>query len=211
MSKETNMPTYPDKLCIIAPQFRIVTEPFPAESHGTRAVFLEAWAVLIVHRQIDGSLTFRQVVEIDHFGDRSVELMRRLGYLLDGETSLGGLDLGSMLASFVRVPRGSAYEADGKEPLERLKLALFSDPVDCMWLDNELGLPTLRTVATTADLPAEWDEPCCRGNPARLQRQLAARARAMWLAIAEDRIPAGQQRWQAIADFAAWHQRHPLD
>lgn len=205
------MSNYPDKICIVAPQFRVIPEPFPAESHSTRAVFLEGWAALIVHRSPAGALTFRQEVEIDRSGDRSVQLLQRLGSLLNDQTCLAGLDLGSMLASLVRVPRDSAYESDGRKPLERLKLALFSEPIDCMWLDDQLGLETLRTVALTADLPAEWDEPCCLGNPARLERQLAARTRAMWLAIAEDRIPAGQERWQALADFAAWHQLKPLD
>lgn len=191
---------YPGKLSIIVPAFAVVNDAMDTRNFSQRLVFMRAFAVLHAVRASDGRIAFRERIELDSAGDRSIDLFIRLGDELDADASLAGWRLDQMIGSLIRLPRDSEREAEGKTPLMQLKLALGSEPVDVAWFDDHGGMPTLRQVAARHALEGDWDEGNSV-NPALLRRRLSARARTIWAAIAERLLTVGDERRKAFASF----------
>jgi len=195
--------SYPPKITVIAPHFRMVDDPRGTGTHSARLVLLEAFAALTVLADDQGHVHFRQQVEIDDTGDQSVDLLRKLTRPLTAETVLVGFRLDHVLASLMRVPRDSEHEAEAKNALLRLKLALNQAPIDAWWLASKPFL-VLNAAAIQFGLPARWEEPVTVANPPVCRATLAARAQSMWAAIVADRMPAGDPRRRTFADFDRW-------
>lgn len=192
---------YPNKLTVIVPSFSVVTDTKDKRSFSQRLLFLRAFAVLHADRHDDGRIAFSECIELDSIGDGSIDLLIKLGNELDPNATLGGWRLDYGIGSFVRLPRDSEREAEGKTPLLQLSSILQNEPIEVAWLDQQGGLPTLKQVAARYSLPAEWDQRVS-SNPAILRQRLTARARAIWAAIAEDRMAPGDDRRKAFASFA---------
>lgn len=194
---------YPPKITVIAPHFRMVDDAKLTGTHSARLVLLEAFATLTVLLDDRGRAHFRQQVEIDPTGDQSVHLLQKLTRPLNAETVLAGFRLDHVLASLVRVPRDSEHEAEAKNALLRMKLALSQPPIDGWWLASKPFL-VLNAAAIQFGLPARWEEPVTVANTTTCRATLAARAQSMWAAIVADRMPAGDPRRRAFADFDRW-------
>lgn len=195
--------TYPPKITVIAPHFRMIDDDKLTGTHSSRLVMLEAFAALTVTVDEQGHAQLHQQVEIDDVGDRSVHLLRRLTRPLTAETVLAGFRLDYVLASLMRVPRDSEREEEAKNALLRIKLALTQPPIDAWWLASKPFL-ILSTAAIQFGLPARWEEPVTTANPQLCRATLVARAQSMWAAIAADRMPVGNARRQTFADFDRW-------
>jgi len=189
---------YPNDLTIIVPQFRMVTD-INKRAFSDRLVFLSAFAVLHAIRGDDGSIAFRERVEIDPSGDRTMDLLCQFGDELEPETTIGGLRLDRQVASLIRLPRDSDRENMGKAPLMRLSLALGSKPIDVGWFDQHGGLPTISKAASRHGLPADWRNQS--NNPALVGQRLAARARSIWASIGDKLLEQGEARRKAFATF----------
>ena len=195
--------TYPPRITVIAPHFRVVEDDKLTGTHSHRLVFLEAFAALTVATDDQGHVRFHQQVQVDTAGDRSVQLLRQLARPLTADTVLGGFRLDCVLASLVRVPRDSEHEELTKNALLRLQLSLAQPYIDTWWLSSQ-PLLFLNAVAVEYDLPAGWETPVSTSNPLQCRQTLAARAQCMWAAITADCMPAGDQRRRAFADFDQW-------
>lgn len=195
--------TYPSKITVIAPHFRMIDDDKLTGTHSGRLVILEAFAALTVTVDDQGHAQFHQQVEIDDAGDRSVHLLRRMTEALTTDTVLAGFRLNHVLASLVRVPRDSEHEAEAKDALLRIKLALTRSPIDAWWLASK-PFVVLNAVAIQFELAARWEEPVTTANARLCRATLAARTQSMWAAIAADRIPAGDPRRRTFADFDRW-------
>jgi len=189
---------YPNDLTVIVPQFRMVTD-LNKRAFSDRLVFLSAFAVLRAVRGDDNNITFRQRIEIDPDGNRTMDLLCQFGDELQPGTTIGGWRLDRQVASFIRLPRDSDREDEGKAPLMRLSLALVSKPIDVGWFDQHGGLPTVSTAASLHGLPAEWRNQS--NNPALVGQRLAARARSIWASIGEKLLEQGEARRKAFANF----------
>lgn len=203
--------TYPDKLLVLSPHIRTVPMPFGPSSHNRKAVFLEAFAALRVMRDDHGRYAFHETYLHDQGGGKSTELLIQLcDLLVEDSPALAAFRIGDLATSLVQVPIGSTDQVRGKVALLHLRDAVMRQPIDAALLDDQGGMPTLNRAALVCDLMAEWDEPGAAYNPERLRRQLTARAQAMWVAIAKDRLPASEA-WQAMFDFAAWKEVQLID
>lgn len=194
---------YPTKITVIAPHFRMIDDDKLTGTHSARLVMLEAFAALTVSVDEQGHAQFRQEVEVDDTGDRSVYLLRRLTEAFTAEMALAGFRLDHVLASLVRVPRDSENEAEARDALLRIKLALTQPPIDAWWLASK-PFVVLTAAAIQFGLPARWEEPVTTANPRLCRATLAARAQSMWAAIVADRMPAGNPRRRTFADFDRW-------
>lgn len=190
---------YPSKLTILAPQFRVVVDD-NKRAFSNRLVFLPAFAMLHAIRHDNGHIAFRERVEIDPTGDRSIDLLTQIGRELDADTTLGGWRLDHQVTSLIRLPRDSDRESEGKAPLMRFGLAFASQPIDVAWFDREGGVRTLVTAAARHGLAAQWREQQ-PGNPAIVRQRLSARARSVWAAIADKLLEQGEARRKAFACF----------
>lgn len=191
---------YPDKLLVISPHIRTVSMPFRPRSHRRTAVFLEAFAALQVTKDREGFYNFRESYVHDAVGNQSVELLVQLCTMMDDrQPAVAAFRLGDLAASLVQIPEG-VDDVRGKLALSHMRDALMRHPIDAALLDKEGGMPTLQRAALANDLMAEWDQPGAAYNPQRLRRQLTARAQAMWVAIAKDRLT-GDELWRAMQDF----------
>lgn len=195
--------SYPPRITVIAPHFRMIDDDRLTGSHSSRLVLLEAFAALTVTVDEQGRARFHQQVQLDESGDQSVDLLDRLAQPLTTTTVLAGLRLDHVLASLMRVPRDSEHEAEAGEAVERIKLALTKPPIDVWWLASK-PFAVLNAAALQFGLPARWEEPVTTANPALCRATLAARAQSMWAAIAADRMPAGDARRRTFADFDRW-------
>lgn len=191
---------YPKNLTIIVPAFSIVDDPGDKRNFSQRLVFMSAFAVLHANHGTDGRITFRERVEFDPTGDRTIDLLKQLGDELEPDTTLAGWHLDQIVGSLIRLPRDSEREAEGRTPLMQLQSALSTEPVDVAWFDNGGGLLTLRQVAARHRLEAEWDTRTC-SNPTLTRRRLAARARTIWAAIADKIFEPGDARCKAFSSF----------
>ena len=191
---------YPKNLTIIAPAFAVVTDPGDKRNFSQRLVFMSAFAILHAKQGTDGRITFRERVEFDRSGKRTIDLLKQLGDELEPDTTLAGWRLDLMVGSLIRLPRDSEREAEGKAPLVQLQFALCAEPVDVGWFDNSGGLPTLRQAAARHALEADWDNSAC-SNPTLTRRRLSARARTIWAAIADLQLEQGDARRKAFASF----------
>jgi hypothetical protein len=196
---------YPPKLTVVVPQFRVVVDE-NKRAYSNRLVFLPAFAALHVIRQADGRLAFHERVEIDPIGDRTIDLLTLLGDEIDPEATLAGWRLDRQLASFVRLPRDTDRDDEGKAPLMRFWLALTNRPIDVGWYDRTGGLPTLIRTALRHGLPAEWGSGPS-ANPAMLRRLLRARVRAVWAAIADKLLEEGEARRKAFTSFEMFNSK----
>ncbi len=190
---------YPSKLTVLAPQFRVAVDE-NKRAFSNRLVFLPAFAVLHAVSDDNGRIAFHERVEIDPTGDRSIDLLTKIGSEIEGDTTLGGWRLDHQVASFIRVPRDSERECEGKAPLMRFGLALARRPIDVAWFDREGGLRTLVAAAARHGLAAQWREQQS-GNPAIVRQRLSARARSLWAAIADKLLEQGEARRKAFACF----------
>jgi len=199
--------SYPNHLTVVSPLFAVANDPVKG-GHGRRLVYLIAFAVLIVSRDDNGKLNFRQQVEVDPTHSRSLPILEKLGELIDPDTVLAGFRLDHVVGSLIRVPRDSEEEDLGKRPLMQILLALGQEPIDAYWLDQSGGLDTLRQVDLLYELGAEWDQPGTTYNPARLRQQLAGRTHSAWLAIAVDRMEE-EGGIDAIEQLLEWKRKRP--
>lgn len=189
---------YPNDLTVIVPQFRMATD-LNKRAFSNRLVFLSAFAVFRAIRGDDGNIAFRERVEIDQSGDRTMDLLCQFGDELAPETTIGGLRLDRQVASLIRLPRDSDREDMGKAPLMRLSLALGSKPIDVGWFDEHGGLPTISKAASRHGLPADWRNQS--NNPALAGQRLSARARSIWASIGDKLLEQGEARRKAFANF----------
>ncbi len=194
--------SYPNHLTVISPMFGVINDAVKG-GHSSRLVYLLAFAVLIVTRDENGKLTFRQQIDIDPTQARSIPILEKLGEAIDPDTVLAGFRLDHVVGSLIRVPRDSEEEERGKRPLMQILLALGQEPIDAYWLDQGGGLDTLRQVDILYELGADWDEPGTTYIAAKLRQQLAARAQSIWLAIAVDRMEE-EDGVDAIEQFLEW-------
>ena len=191
---------YPKNLTIIAPAFAVVMDPADKQNFSQRLVFMSAFAVLHAQQGTDGRIAFRERVEFDRSGERSIDLLKEFGDELHPDATLAGWRLDYIMGSLVRLPRDSEREAEGKTPLMQLQFALCAEPVDVGWFDDSGGLPTLRQAAARHALEADWDNSAC-SNPTLTRRRLSARARTIWAAIADLQLEQGDARRKAFASF----------
>ena len=191
---------YPKNLTIIVPAFAVVNDPDDKSNFSQRLVFLSAFAILHAHQGADGRITFRETVEVDRSGERTIDLLKQLGDELEPNSTLAGWRLDYIVGSLIRLPRDSEREAEGKTPLMQLQFALCAEPVDVGWFDDSGGLPTLRQSAAGHALEAEWDKSAC-SNPTLTRQRLSARARTIWAAIADKSLETGDARRKAFASF----------
>ncbi len=112
---------YPNKLTVIVPSFSVLTDTKDNRSFSQRLLFMKAFAVLHANRHDDGRIAFSERMEFDQVGDGSIDLLIRLGNELDPGATLAGWRLDYGIGSFVRLPRDSAREAEGKTPLLQLR------------------------------------------------------------------------------------------
>jgi len=189
-------------MTVVSPMFGIVQDPANG-GHSRRLVYLRGCAVLVVTRDPDGRLSFRQRVEVDLTHTQSLCILEHLGNSIDPDTVLAGFRLDYVMGSLIRVPRDSDEEERGKRPLSQVLLALGQEPIDAYWLDQSGGLDTLRQVDILYELEANWDEPGMSLNPARLRQQLYGRAQSCWLAIAVDQMEEAESI-DAIEQFLEW-------
>lgn len=181
---------YPNKISIILPIF--ATSPAgDAKAYSDTYIYLRAYGLLTVTSTDDGGLEFHQDVQIDPVGSKSIELLTKLCYQIDADTTLAGWRLDDAIAGLIRVPRDSEHEGQAREPLMRLLLALSAEPIDVSWSSSANGIDLLDAIAADALLPAEWDMVPATANPVRLRQQLAGRTQSIWLAIANDRMSRG--------------------
>lgn len=190
---------YPDTVTVIVPEFRVVIDNNP-RAFSDRLVFLPAYAVLHASRHDDGHIAFRERIEVDPTGDRTITLLANLAGELESDTTLVGLGLDRQVASLVRLPRDSDREDEAKAPLMRIGLALGNPPIDVAWFDQDGGLRTLTDVAARYGLPADWTDQHS-GNPAVVRQRLSARARSIWAAVADKLLEKGEARRKAFASF----------
>ena len=191
---------YPKNLTIIVPAFTVVTDPGDKRNFSQRLVFMSAFAILHANQGADGRITFRERVELDRSGKRTIDLLKQLGDELEPAMTLGGWRLDYIVGSLIRLPRDSEREAEGKTPLMQMQFALCAEPVDVGWFDDSGGLPTLRQAAARHALAAEWDQSAC-SNPTLTRQRLSARARTIWAAIADKSLEQGDARRRAFATF----------
>ena len=191
---------YPDKLTVIVPAFSIITDTKDQRGFSQRLVFMLAFAILHADQGADGRITFRERVEFDRSGERTIDFLKQLGDELEPDTTLAGWRLDLMVGSLIRLPRDSEREAEGRTPLVQLQFALSAEPVDVGWFDDSGGLPTLRQAAARHALEADWDNSACF-NPTLTRRRLSARARTIWAAIADLQLEQGDARRKAFASF----------
>ena len=190
---------YPDILTIFVPQFLMVID-HNERAYSNRTIYLRAFSLLHAVRRDDDRIDFGEQVEIDSVGDQSIDLLTKLGNELEPDATLAGWRLDLQISSLIRVPRDAEREAEGEAPLQRLSLTLGNRPIDVGWFDRSGGLSTLIHTAATFRLPAEWQN----RQPARaaIDAQLmAARARTVWLAIADKVFEQGEARRKAFASF----------
>lgn len=193
---------YPIHMTVVSPMFGIVQDSADG-GHSRRLVYLTACAVLIISRDPEGRLSFRQHVEVDLTHTQSLSILEHLGNHINSDTVLAGFRLDYVMASLIRVPRDSDEEERGKRPLSQILLALGQEPIDAYWLDQGGGLDTLRQVDMLYELGADWDEPGMTLNAARLRQQLYGRAQSCWLAIAVDQMEEANSV-DAIEQFYEW-------
>ncbi len=185
--------------------------PFGPSSRNRRAVFLRAFAALVVLQSADGRFAFTEFYRHDQLGNASVELLIEMCRLLEEyDMALGAFRLRDLAASLVQVPIGCELEIPGKVALMNLRDAFMRHPIDAALLDEEGGIPSLMRAALANDLMAEWNKPGADYNPARLRLQLTARAQALWLAVAKDRLSAADMR-QATQDYLTWKEDQLID
>ena len=189
---------YPKSLTIIMPVFSIVDDPGEKRNFSRRLVFMSAFAVLHANHGTDGRITFRERIEFDPTGDRTIDLLKQLGDELEPDATLAGWHLDQIVGSLVRLPRDSEREAEARTPLMQLQSALHTEPFDVAWFDNGGGLLTLRQVAARHGLEAQWDTRT-GSNPILIRRRLSARARTIWAAIADRMLEQGDARRKAFA------------
>lgn len=193
---------YPTHMTVVSPMFGIVQDP-AIGGHSRRLIYLFGFAVLVVTRDPDGKLNFRQQVQVDLNYTQSLSVLEHLGNSIGRDTVLAGFRLDHVMASLIRVPRDSDEEERGKRPLSQVLLALGQEPIDAYWLDQGGGLDTLRQVDILYELQADWDEPGMTLNPARLRQQLNGRAHSCWLAIVVDQMEETDSI-DAIEQFLEW-------
>jgi len=191
---------YPKNLTIIVPAFAVVNDPGDKRNFSQRLVFISAFAILHASRGTDGRISFRERVECDPSGNRTIDLLKQLGEELEPDTTLAGWRLDYIVGSLIRLPRDSEREDEGKTPLLQLQIALAQEPLDVAWFDSGGGLLTLRQVAARHGLRAEWDK-AASSNPILTGDRLSARARTIWAAIAEKMLEQGDARRKAFASF----------
>ena len=202
---------YPNKLCVISPHILTVPISFGLANKDRQAVYLRAFAALVVKRRPDGRFAISQFYRHDQVGDASVELLIEMCYLLgDGATTLAAFRISDLAASLVQVPKNSEHQVPGKVALMNLREAVMRQPIDAALLDADGGTITLKRAALVNDLRAEWDEPGAACNPSRLRIQLGDRAQSMWLAIARDRLPSNEMA-QAHQDYLKWKEEQLID
>lgn len=190
---------YPDKLTVVYSDFRVAIDNNP-RAFSNRLVFLPAYAVLHATRHDDGRVAFRERIEVDPTGDRTITLLVNLGDELEDDTTLAGWRIDQQVANLVRLPRDSDREVEGKAPLIRLSLALGRQPIEVAWFDHDGGLCTLVDTAARFGFPAEWRDQQS-GNPTIVRQRLSARTRTIWAAIADKLLEKGEARRKAFASF----------
>lgn len=190
---------YPAKLTILVPQFRLVVDD-NKRAYSDRLMFLSAFALLHAIKSDDGDITFRERVEIDPTGDGSIDLLTHIGSELNSDTALGGWRLDRQIACFIRLPRDSDRENEGRSPLMQFGQALACQPIDVAWFDRDGGLRTLMAAAARHGLAAQWRQPPT-GNAAIVRHRQSARARSVWAAIADELLEQGEDRRKAFASF----------
>jgi hypothetical protein len=186
-------------MTVILPDFRVLVDN-NTRAFSNRLVMMPAYAVLHACRREDGRIAFRERIEVDPTGDRTITLLASLGNELESDATIAGWRLDRQVASLVRLPRDSDREDEGKAPLMRLGLALGNQPIDVAWFDHDGGLRTLVDVAARYGLPAEWRDQQS-GNPTIVRQRLSARARSIWAAAADKLLEKGEARRKAFASF----------
>lgn len=189
---------YPAKISVILPIFARCPS-VDRRDHGSTYVYLRAFGLLTVTHGDDGTFVFHQDIQIDPVGSQSIELLAKLGHQIDEDTTLAGWHLDDAISSLIRVPRDSEDEADAREPLMRLLMALGQEPIDVSWLSSANGIDLLDAIASDLSLQAEWDQLPATLNPVRLRQQLAGRVQSIWLAIANDRMSRSEARLARMA------------
>jgi hypothetical protein len=198
---------YPTKITIIAPQFRVVVDD-NKRAFSDRLIFLSAYAVLHAVTSEDGHIDFRERVEVDPAGDRSMDLLTHIGGELEPDTTLGGWRLDRQMASFTRLPRDSDREEEGKTPLMQIGQAFSCQPIEVAWFDRDGGLRSLFAAAARHGLAAQWQQP---GSLANVAQRQSARARSVWAAIADKLIEQGEARRKAFASFDRFNSKNGMN
>ena len=202
---------YPAKLCVISPHILTVPMPIRPGSQNSKAIYLLAFAGLLVRQDPQGRFTFEQVYRLDRIGAQSIELLTEMCDLVAAtDMTLAAFRLSDLAKSLLQVPMGSEHQAQGKVALLRWRDAIFRQPIDVAFPDAEGGLQTLKREALSHDLMAEWDEPGASHNPGRLRLQLCDRTQAMWLAIAREHLSSAKMQL-AEDDFLAWKEDELID
>lgn len=194
------MSNYPANLAVVVPDF-LMAEEGANGSDQSHYVFLNALAVLKVERHGRG-FCFREDRQVDEIGTAGVALLNKALSQLDPDASLAGYRLDRTVAALVRVPREDLHEAAAKPALLRLQAALANNVQDAAWYDRD-PQRSVEQLARDYDLPAEWHRSTRQLNPCMLERELAAKAQSVWLAIAHACLSSDELR-RALADYDQW-------
>lgn len=192
--------SYPAKMAIVMPDF-IIVDGDQQSGDPSCFVYLTAFCLLRVQRMGRG-FTFEEIRGVDENGCSGVDLLNALASGLDDDSSIAGYRLDKIVASLVQVPRDDLNEANCKPALLRLKAALANDVHDADWYSRDRHR-SLEDLARDYDLPAEWHRKSRQANPNMLERELSAKAQAVWLAIAHEWLTPDELR-RAMADYDQW-------
>lgn len=198
--------SYPAKIAVIMPDF-IIVDGDQQSRDSSRFVYLNAFCVLQVERMGRG-FTFEEIRRVDENGCSGVDLLNALASALNEDTTIAGYRLDKVVASLVQVPRDDLNEANCKAALLRLKAALANDVQDADWYSRDRRR-SLEDLARDYDLPAEWHRKTRQANPNMLERELSAKAQAVWLAIAHEWLTTDELR-RATADYDQWRTAHAI-